>query len=271
MSTASQTPFSRIFLSRLGGATPAHVVPFLVFMVFISIPGFFLIDNTEREWYRHAPEQWVYPIQTVICLLLLAWYWRYYPKSPVRGLVLGSVMGVIGIACWLLPSKLYYVWDVASWDQIKSIEIPFLLSGDTIVWEYLGLGERLEGFDPSFFADESFWYPAAVLMRFVRMVVVVPLVEEIFWRSWLMRYIIDPDKWQKVKFGTHSWKAFFVSTIAFTLVHAPIDYFACLIYGSLTYWVTVKTKSLWAPVIMHAVANLLLGIYTVQTQQWGFW
>jgi hypothetical protein len=37
------------------------------------------------------------------------------------------------------------------------------------------------------------------------------------------------------------------------------------------YFVAVRTKSLAACVVMHAVANLLLGVYVVSTKQWGFW
>ena len=36
-------------------------------------------------------------------------------------------------------------------------------------------------------------------------------------------------------------------------------------------WVAIRTKSLFACVICHAVANLLLGIYVTLTQQWGYW
>lgn len=265
-------PLTKLQASENGRATLAHVVPFLVFMALVSMPSFgYFVYNTEFPWWRHSPEQWRFPLQTIICLGLLAYFWWAYPKKPVRGITLGLILGAVGIFFWILPSKLYYALDVANWPQYASIEIPFVTSADTVVWEYLGLAERLEGFDPSFFKDQAIWYPLAIFMRFVRMVVVVPLVEEIFWRSWLMRFVINPDNWRKVKFGTHSWKAYFISTIAFTIVHAPVDWFACLIYGALTYWITVRTKSLWAPVAMHAMANLLLGIYTVQTEQWGFW
>ena len=55
------------------------------------------------------------------------------------------------------------------------------------------------------------------------------------------------------------------------LIHSPSDYFGAYIYGSITYFVAVKTKSLCACIIMHAVANFLLGCYVLKTENFGYW
>ena len=44
-----------------------------------------------------------------------------------------------------------------------------------------------------------------------------------------------------------------------------------LVFGSLMYFLCIRRRSLGACVWMHAVANLLLGIYVLKTRQWGFW
>jgi membrane protease YdiL (CAAX protease family) len=248
----------------------AHIVPFAVFMALLELPKFFKIENEELPWHTFAPEQWIYPVQTVIVALLLAFFWRRYCFAPIRGCRLASVLAVVGIACWILPSFIYQWLGVAAWPEYR-ISIPMVVD-DAPVWELLGLGTRMEGFDPSFFEEHAFWYWSAVVMRFVRMVIVVALVEEIFWRGFLQRCLADAHKpFSEVPFGSHSWKAYFGTTLAFTIVHAHIDWLACLVYGSLTYWLSVRTKSLFACVCMHGIANLLLGIYTLQTRQWGFW
>lgn len=54
--------------------------------------------------------------------------------------------------------------------------------------------------------------------------VVVALVEELFWRGYLMRLMVNPDHPWKVPFGTHSWKAYWVTTLCFMAVHQPVDY-----------------------------------------------
>ena len=44
-------------------------------------------------WWRQQPQQWVYPLQTVVCLGLLAFWWRQYSFRPI-----GASHGLWGIA-----------------------------------------------------------------------------------------------------------------------------------------------------------------------------
>jgi len=43
------------------------------------------------------------------------------------------------------------------------------------------------------------------------------------------------------------------------------------IWASLIYWLAVRTRSLFACVMAHAVANAVLGSYVLQTGYYGFW
>lgn len=139
-------------------------------------------------------------------------------------------------------------------------------------WRWAGIVARNDGFDPDVIDRHSFWWMAAVGMRFLRMVVIVPLVEEIFWRGFLMRYVIAGERpFEAVPFGTHHWKAFVIVTAGVVLIHNPEDYAGALVWGTLMYVLAVRTRSLGACVTMHAVGNLLLGVYVLQTRQWGFW
>ena len=240
----------------------AHIVPFVVFLAFLMLLGLmesfgFTSDREGMPWWRSAPEQWVYPLQTFVTLGLLAFFWNHYEFKPIRGIGFGVVMGVIGIVIWIAPGYLF---------RVRQMEPGTWL-------EYLGFAERIEGFNPSFIREHSaLWYGVAVALRFLRMVVVVALIEEIFWRGFLMRYLTDlnGDYWQ-VPFGTFDWTSFVGVTLLVTLAHSPVDYAAAAIYGMLAYLVAVRTKTLTACVAMHATANLLLGIYTLATQQWGYW
>ena len=173
--------------------------------------------------------------------------------------MLATLLGVGCIGIWILPGFLYYIKDTGE-----------TAAGDSI--RFLGFTARNEGFDPSRWEHCTRCYAFVIGARFLRMVVVVPLVEEIFWRGFLMRYLIAGDRsFARVPFGTPSWKAFGVTTSAFMLVHAKEDWLGALIFGSLMYFLCIRGKSLAACVWMHAVANLLLGIYVLKTRQWGFW
>jgi CAAX prenyl protease-like protein len=109
-----------------------------------------------------------------------------------------------------------------------------------------------------------------VLMRFLRLVVVVPLVEEIFWRGFLLRYLIN-QKFTAIAVGTFSWLSFVVVTGLFGFAHSRADWIPALICGALYNLVAYRTRSLASCVIAHALTNLLLGLWIMQTRQWGFW
>ncbi len=240
--------------------TVAHIAPFAVFMVFTALVPAIAIKNSALPWWRSAPEHWLYPLQTLVCGALLIFYWKNYTFKPARGLVLATLFGIISIVLWILPAHLYSVMDVR--DSSGKAAIPLL-----------GFAARTEGFDPTIFQHDRLWYPLVIIMRFIRMVIVVPLVEEILWRGWLMRWLVSNDEkpFTSIQIGTHSWKAFIITTACVVFVHSQEDWLGALIFGSMMYYLCIRTKSLAACVLMHAIANLILGIYVMKTQQWGFW
>lgn len=243
----------------LASPMAAHVVPLLGFMLFTELAALIRIGNPELPWYRSAPEHWVYPLQCLVIGMILWFCRRHYTLTPWRGLWLAAALGAAGIAIWITPGSLYEVW-------LR----PGMTPPDW--WEWFGIVERRDGFNPTLFSGEPMAYAATVLLRFVRMVVIVPLVEELFWRGFLMRYVQAGDKaFTSVPFGTHTWPAYGITTLAVTLIHHPTDYFAAFVWGSLMYFVAVRTKSLGACVFMHAIGNLLLGLHVMNTQLWGYW
>ena len=243
--------FSKILQSKRA----AFIAPLAVFLLLTSLAGWLRVKNPELPWHMRAPELWVYPLQCVVCLGML-WMWRrHYHFSPwsVPGVAWAVGLGVIGIAVWLLPSALH------EWGGVRGKP-----------WQWLGVQGRVDGFDPGD-ADERF-LGLVVAMRFLRLVVVVPLVEEIFWRGFLMRALIDDGRrFDDTAFGTFGWRSVLVTTVLFALVHQPVDWAAAMAFGALMAWLTVRVKSLGACVLMHAVANAILGIYVMQTELWGLW
>lgn len=229
-------------------------------MLLNAVPGWFRIENSALPWYVQQPEHWWYPIQTLICGILL-WWWRgQYRLGPCQGnyLLLAGLFALIGIAFWVLPGHLYLLWRLDG------------VSSDW--WKWLGIVERAEGFDLSVLDSHPVEQRISLIFRFLRSTLVVPLVEELCWRGWLMRTVIAEDRpFTRVPFGTHSWKSFWVTTLAVTFIHQPEDYLAAFLWGSLVYALAVRSKSLRACVIMHAVGNLTLGIYILKTGQFGYW
>lgn len=219
----------------------AHVLPFVVFLGFLALNGF--IQEVFEGWGSvvfRAPTYWVYPLQTAVCAGLLLAFWKCYTFTPLRPWPLGVVAGLAVLFLWISPQVVF------------------------------GLPPRTEGFDPEFFGTTGVLYGLTVAARFARLVIVVPLLEEIFWRGFLMRYLIN-ERFSSVAFGTFRPLSFFGVAILFMLVHSPADWPAAFLTGLIYNGLAVKTKSLWACVLAHAVTNLGLGIYIMATRQWGFW
>lgn len=242
--------------------TLAHVVPFGVFMLFqligqVAGEGISWVHEA-APWYQRWPEQLFYPIQTMATLATLLFFWRQYELNwSAKWVAWGVVAGAIGIGFWLLPTTLYDYWRMTG-------------EPDGFWQKLSGLAPRTEGFNPGVFEGGAFW--TSLGLRFLRAVVVVALVEEIFWRGFLMRFLLkmDGDYW-RVPFGKPAWISFFVVTGAFMLAHAPLDWLGAFVYGSLTYGLCVWSRSLLACVVMHGVANALMGWYALAYGKFGLW
>ena len=225
----------------------AYVAPFIVFMALLALgEAVAHVFEGRAVWFATAPRYWVFPLQTIVCGALLARYWLHYEwRRPARlGFTLG--IAVFVFLLWISPQA------------------------------FFGAAPRIEGFDPSYFGN-GWPYALNVAVRFIRLVVVVPLLEEIFWRGFLLRYLIR-DPFDSVPFGTFSWRSFLWVIGFFGLAHYGAglwppgpDFVPALITGALYNAVAYRTRSLSSCVLAHAVTNALLGVYILRTGQWGFW
>jgi len=255
METSSPHIVERLRESKVA----AYVAPFGVFMLMLEGIRLFRIENSALPWWQQFPEHWGYPLQVVVCLGLI-WFWRkHYPVFSRSGMGWGIGMGILGIVIWLIPP----VWH------------HFTGWGDAVPWlSKLGFQDRLEGFDPEVFREDfPGWVTGGVVLtRFLRLVLIVSLVEEVFWRGFLMRWISDTSgDWSTFSLKKCSLRSLWLTAGAFALAHAGADVFVAVIYGALAGWVTIRTGNLWAAVAMHMTANLVLGIFIMKTGWWGLW
>lgn len=242
--------------------TRAHVYPFAVFMGFMVVLQLVAAQiawqHPDAPWWRQDPAQFIYPVQTLVTLALLVHYRKCYTLRGSWQWCLSAILfGVVGIGFWLLPTTLYDHWG--------------LTGTPGGILKLLGVVARNDGFDPGVFHHPAAWW-TAVSMRFLRAVVVVAFVEEMFWRGFLMRFIGDweGDYWRQ-PFGRATWQSYLIVTGLFMIAHAPVDYAGAFVYGTLTYLLCVWSKSLGACVIMHATANLIMGLYIMTYGKYGLW
>jgi CAAX prenyl protease-like protein len=215
----------------------AWLLPMAAFLGFLVLAS--LLPGVGKNFWLVSPQYWIYPLQAFICGGLVIWFWREYQFRPPARIILTLAIGLLVFAGWIAPQQ------------------------------FFGFAPRTNGFNPEVFAAQSACW-TTVILRFVRLVLVVPFVEEIFWRGFLLRYLID-EKFHRVPVGTFSWLSFAVVTLGFGFSHAPEDRIAALITGALYNGVAYRTKSLASCVLAHAATNLLLGLWIMKTRQWGFW
>jgi CAAX prenyl protease-like protein len=93
-------------------------------------------------------------------------------------------------------------------------------------------------------------------------------MEELFWRSFLMRWI-ERAQFEAVLPQRVGLKAVVLSTFVFMLAHTL--WLAAILAGLAYAWLYVRTGKLWVPIVAHAVTNGALGVWVVATRSWGFW
>jgi uncharacterized protein len=216
----------------------AYVAPMLLFVLLLGMGSG--LKTPGAPFWRAAPEFWIYPLQTLLCALLLIYFRRDYDLRRVRKPAFALAIGLLVFFLWIAPQQ------------------------------FLSFAPRVVGFNPDILAGSPTLYWTTVVLRFLRLVVVVPLLEEIFWRGFLLRYLIAED-FLSVPFGMFSWRSFVVVTLGFGLSHFPADWPVALMTGALYNLVAYRTKNLAACILAHALTNFALGLWIVGTKQWGFW
>lgn len=93
-------------------------------------------------------------------------------------------------------------------------------------------------------------------------------MEELFWRSFLLRYLVNSD-FRQVPLGTLTPSALVISVALFGAEHN--QWFAGIIAGLLYTLLLYRTKSLFSCIVAHVVTNSLLGVYVLATQKWQYW
>lgn len=123
------------------------------------------------------------------------------------------------------------------------------------------------GYDPYRISDAGI-RNVLIAFRIAGAALVVPLMEELFWRSFLLRYLIKTD-FTTVAIGTFTWGSFAIVAALFGLEH---DYIIAGVMAGVAYnLLAVYTRSIAQCVLSHGVTNLVLGIYVLTSGKWQFW
>jgi CAAX prenyl protease-like protein len=110
--------------------------------------------------------------------------------------------------------------------------------------------------------------PVLVAVKLFSLVLVVPVMEELFWRSFLMRWI-DRRAFLLADPRRASWTAFLLSSALFATEHS--QWFAGLLAGAAYAWIYRRSGNLRLSIVSHATTNGTLGLWILATGSWRFW
>lgn len=165
------------------------------------------------------------------------------PSKPVLSILIGIAVFVI----WVGPDVLVPQWH------------HNILFDNSIVGHPAGNTPPASKSDP--------WF---LVFRIATSVIAVPILEELFWRGWLMRWLIDSRHFERVPLGTFSPAAFWLVALLFASEHGSywdVGLAAGIVYN----WWMVRTRNLWDCILAHAVTNAVLAVYVVTAGQWQYW
>ncbi len=221
-----------------------RILPFIVFILFIGLQqGLQWLVERGGAGLTEQHLLYLYPVKVLLVAGLLLYLRREY--SELRVADFRNLTHTVG--SFLLGLLVFVLWINMDWDFATFGESP--------------------GFDP-FLVNNDTARNTLIFFRIFGAAVVVPIMEELFWRSFLLRYIINSD-FISVRIGVYTLTSFLIGAVLFGLEHNLVlaGIMAGVAYSLLLYW----TKSIYQCILAHSVTNLVLGIYVLQTGYWQFW
>jgi len=208
-----------------------RVLPFAVYI------GFLVAESAAGN---RVDGRWLYATQVVVVAALLAYCWPVYhelrrpQKTRALDWALGLALGAVVFVVWI---HLDFPWAQFG-------------SGRNVAPDLTG-GAALAGF----------------AVRVLGVVALVPVMEELFWRSFLMRWLDNHD-FLAVAPAAVSWRSLALSCVVFGMEHHL--WLAGIVAGIGYGWLYKHTGNLRVVVLAHAVTNAALEIWVVRTGNWHF-
>ena len=212
--------------------TPLHarVAPFVLFVVLTACQG--LLGESSRYW--------IYALKT----LLGAW-------------MIWAIRPVVSELRWNFSGEACFVGAAvfAAWVGLDSLYPKFGAAG--------------KPWNPNLqFGEGSPLAMAVLATRVLGSSIVVPPIEELFYRSFLYRYIANPD-FTIMSLSSRNWRSFIVTSAVFGFAHR--EWLAGILCGLAYQWLVLRKGRLGDAMTAHAITNLLLGIWVIWKGAWNFW
>jgi CAAX prenyl protease-like protein len=212
-----------------------YVLPFAIFLGFLALRSVFPLPELTDQILR-----------LVVLTLVLIFVARPVIDLRVQRVSGSILVGVAVFVLWIAPDLLF--------------------PGYRQHWLF---ENSITGSAKSTLAGDAQMQPAVLILRTLRAVAIVPIVEELFWRGWLMRWLIAAD-FRSVPLGAYTAQAFWVVAILFASEHGA--YWDVGLMAGIAYnWWMLRTRSLGDLILAHAVTNACLSAYVIVARKWEYW
>ena len=239
-STAAVKPL----IDRLVAGYPQAplAAPFLVFLALMALESAFDVSY----------KPWLYALRTFGALFVALSFRKYWPPLGKLHLPVAVVAGLVVAYGWVVVHHWF-----AGFDWYSSTQV---LGKDPTPDEYYIPHEHLG-------TGLAYWL--FLIVRIGGASTVVPIVEELFWRAFVLRLLINWYRFEDVPLAQFTWFSFVVCSLASALEHPQweVGILCWVVYNLLFYW----KKSLLCLMVTHGITNLALYIYVVMYGDWVFW
>jgi uncharacterized protein len=130
------------------------------------------------------------------------------------------------------------------------------------------LGSR-SGYNPWLYIHDPVHLYEFLIVRFAGLVVLVPIMEELFYRSLVLRFAIEPTKFESVPIGKYDLMSCIFTVVVMAAGHP--EWLAAAAFSLSMNLLIYRTKSLFACIVTHGATNLALGIYVIYAHAWRYW
>ncbi|MFN0165557.1 MAG: CAAX prenyl protease-related protein [Bryobacteraceae bacterium] len=219
---------------------------------------------------KHPAVPYVAPFATFILLLGVEGYLPFGPEVayPVR-------FGVVAVVMWLF-SRNVITWRAPQMAGSIAVGVAVFVIwvGPDVVWPQYRehwlfqnpIFGRLKADAPASLKSNVVF----LIFRSLGCFALVPMLEEIFWRGWLARWLIDGVDFERIPLGAYTAASFWIGSALFAAEHGPY-WEVGLLAGILYNWWMIRTKNLANCIVAHAVTNALLTAYVLVGDKWRYW
>jgi CAAX prenyl protease-like protein len=212
---------------------------------------------------------WVRALPYVLFVVPLYLQGQLGASSPFWVYALRTILG-LAFVLWMVPRVKEMRWAF-SWEAVVVGVLVFVVwVGLDPYYPAIGRSEA-SGWNPhEALGEGSGWAWFFVAVRLAGSTLVVPPLEEVFYRSFLYRYIVRTD-FLGVSMRQFDWRAFVGVCLVFGFIHK--EWLAGILCGAAYQALVLRKGRLGDAMTAHAVTNLSLGLWVISSggEAWRFW